>query len=366
MKILHIINSLDCGGLEKFAIDLCVELNKRGHQAEILCLNKGGDLNKVAKDSHLKVTELNKKDGLDINLIFELSKFIRANRFDIIHTHNMAPLIYGTLASRLAFNSNLINTRHGRETKTVNPLIWALNQKIVAISNDAKERMLKCNRMNPKKAFVIHNGTELKTFDIKLSSEDKLQFKKQLGLRDDTLILGNIGRLAKEKDQGTLIKAVKKMVAKKNKVELIIVGDGPLNKELKSLVQELNCAESIKFLGYRDDISKLLQIIDVFILSSYTEGISLTLLEAMAAGKPIVATKVGGNPEVVDDGKTGILVPCGFPERIESAVMRFYANRSLIPEFAEAGRKRAYELFSLQNMTDKYEDLYRQINRHAR
>jgi glycosyltransferase involved in cell wall biosynthesis len=361
MKVLHIINSLDCGGLEKFAIDLSLELNKRGHQAEILCLQQGGDLKAVAEQNHLRVTALDKKQGTDFNLIGKMAGFVKKNRFDIVHTHNMGPLIYGTIACRLASNTHLINTRHGRETKTANPIIWALNQKIVAISSDAAEQMLKCNKINKDKVSIIPNGTDLKTFDIKVSDEEKLSIKKSLGLNHDTLILGNIGRLAKEKDQGSLIKAVKKMVSKKNKIELIMVGDGPLKKELMELAKELNVLESVKFLGYRNDIAKLLSIIDVFVLSSFTEGISLTLLEAMAAGKPIVATKVGGNPEVVDDGVTGILVPCGFPERIESAVMRFYANRSLIAQFGEAGRKRAYEFFSLENMTNQYEKLYNEI-----
>ena len=364
MKILHIINSLDCGGLEKFVIDLSAEQNARGHKAQIACLQKGGDLKPLAKDHKLLVTTFDKKGGIDFKLISQLSTLIQKEKFDIVHTHNIAPLIYGTIASKLAFNHHIIQTRHGREPVRANSLIWALNKKVVTISNDAKEFLLQNNSVNENKISVIHNGINLKAFNAPLTDEQKNNFKKELGLKEDTLILGNVGRLAREKDQGSLIKAFKKLISKKIKVELVIVGDGPLKNNLMQLAKEFDVFDQIKFLGYRSDISKLLQIFDIFILSSFTEGISLTLLEAMASGKPVIATKVGGNPEVVVDNVTGILVPCGFPERIESAVMKLYANRSLLPEYGQAGQKRAYELFSLDRMTSEYEKLYQEINKN--
>ena len=363
MKILHVINSLDCGGLEKFVIDLSVELKKRGHDVQLVCLQKGGDLNRLAQATQLSVTTFEKKKeaGIDFSLISKIAEFIRREKFDIIHTHNVAPLIYGSLAAAFAFNTRLINTRHGRQIETVNPLFWALNKKIVTISHDAKECLLNWNRMNPNKVKVIHNGINVEAFGSTLSEDEKRRLKIEVGIKDDSFVLGTIGRLAKEKDQATLLKAFRKMIQKKVHTTLVIVGDGPLKKDLEKMAEEFQIKDQVKLLGYRSDTAKLLQIFDVFVLSSFTEGISLALLEAMAAGKPTIATKVGGNPEVVVEAETGYLVPCGFPERIEAAAMRYFANRSLIPQMGDAGRRRALEFFSLDRMTSEYEKLYKEI-----
>ncbi len=361
MKILHILNSLDCGGLEKFVIDLSIELNKRGHQVQLACLQKGGDLKTLAHNSQLPVTTFDKKDGIDLNLIFQLKSLISQQKFDVIHTHNIAPLIYGTLAGQLSFNHHLINTRHGRQVESINPLFWALNKTIVSISNEAKECLIKSNRINPNKIKVIHNGINVKAFDVRLTPEENKKLKTEIGIADDRFVIGTVGRLAKEKDHGTLLKAFRKLIQKKVNASLVIVGDGLLKDKLIEMAEEFEIKDHVKFLGYRSDTVKLLQIFDVFVLSSYSEGMSLALLEAMAAGKPVVATKVGGNPEVVVEGETGLIVPCGFPERIEAAVMRFYANRSLISKFGEAGRARAHTFFNLDRMTMDYEELYEEI-----
>jgi glycosyltransferase involved in cell wall biosynthesis len=127
---------------------------------------------------------------------------------------------------------------------------------------------------------------------------------------------------------------------------------------LQKKIEEFGLQGVVKMTGYRKDLPRLMKFFDVFVLSSFSEGVPLTLLEAMAASKPVVATKVGGNPEVIENGKTGSLVPCGFPERIEVAVMKIYINKNLGPQLAEAGRRRAEEIFSLQKITQAYMDLY--------
>lgn len=347
--------------MEKFAIDLSIQLIARGHLSEIVCLKDSGDMLGLALAHDLKVRAFNKRDGRDLKLLTSLAEYIRKEKFDIVHTHNMAPLIYGTLASRLALNSHLIHTRHGREPEVANALIWALNKKVVTISHDAKERLHACNRIPDDKVCVIQNGVDLGAFGKKLCEEEKLELKRSLGLADGAFIVGNIGRLAPEKDQESLITAFSKFLATGANAELVIAGDGPLMARLTEQASFHGIKDRVKLLGYRSDISRLLNIFDVFVLSSSTEGISLTLLEAMAAGKPIIATRVGGNPEVVEDEKTGLLVPSGAPDDLAAALQKLYADRYLLEKYGQAGERRAHDVFDIAAMTDAYIKLYHEI-----
>jgi len=310
----------------------------------------------LAEARGIGVVELKKTEGFDWGLILRLAAVLRKEKADIVHTHNFAPLIYGTLAAKLA-GIPCMNTRHGRAPKKASSLIWALNKYVAVISEDAKKALNENNRINPKKVKLVYNGIDLNRYNGSANNDLK-SMKRELGLKEDSCVIGNIGRLVKEKDQTTLLKAFKKLIQKKFNGELVIVGDGPLKEELISLSKEYDIADHVKFLGYQDDIEKYYRLFDIYILSSVSEGISLTLLEAMASGKPVIATKVGGNPEVVVERETGYLVPCGFPERIEQAVMRLNINQALTKEMGVNAKKRVQAHFSLTGMSDQYQKLY--------
>jgi glycosyltransferase involved in cell wall biosynthesis len=168
-----------------------------------------------------------------------------------------------------------------------------------------------------------------------------------------------VARLAPEKDIGTLIRAFQILVPKFSDVELVVVGDGVERKKLEALALGAN----VRFLGSRDDIPELMRSFDVFVLASLTEGISLTLLEAMAASKPIVATNVGGNPEVVVDGVTGFLVPSQDPQAMADKILLLLNDPQLAQRMGIAGRRRVEQNFSLERMTDEYEKVYRAVTK---
>ncbi|MCB9746954.1 MAG: glycosyltransferase [Candidatus Omnitrophica bacterium] len=360
MKIIQVVSSLDFGGLEKMVIQLTERLNQTGSECSIVCLEKEGGLVNEALRKNIQVDVFSKKDGFDMDLIWNLKKYFQREEADIVHTHNFAPLIYASTAAKLA-GVPCMNTRHGRADKKAPWIFWALNKKIAAVSNDAKEQLLKNNRIKSEKVKVVYNGIDIQSMRADLQPNEKAQLRQSLGIKADSFVIGNIGRLVREKDQATLLKAFRKISQRTKNVELLIVGDGPLKSNLLKLAKELDIQGSVKFAGFREDIAQMLQIMDVFVLSSIMEGISLTVLEAMAAGLPVVATKVGGNPEIISEGKTGFLVPLGYPERIESAVKRIMADPRLGRSLGEAGRLRVQENSQLEHMVSVYREIYDEI-----
>jgi len=354
MNILHVINSLQCGGLEKVTIDLSMGLRERGHHVIVCCLEGLGDLYKDDLGG-VEVISLNKKPGLDLRLPFRLAMRARRNKTDVIHTHNPGPLVYGTIAGKLAHVPAIINTRHGRAPKTYIGSLWAMNNAIAAISHDAKGELVKVNHIEPGKVRVVHNGIDLEGFDN--SPNDHLNEKKKLGL-DDTFVIGTVSRLAWEKDQASLIAAFEKVQALEPRVRLVFVGDGNLRHELEHQARRSGIEDKVIFLKFRDDVNSIIRSFDVFVLPSLMEGISISLLEAMASRLPVVVTDVGGNPEVVTDNETGILVPPKAPEKLQKAIVRLFNDKALARRLGEAGRKQVEEKFTIDNMVSEYEKVY--------
>lgn len=359
MKILHVVLTLKYGGLEQMVARLAKALNRSGIINEVVCLEEKGDLASDLEKNGIPVFSMDKKPGRDFGLIFKLAKLAKERKADIIHTHNMGALVYGSLAG-IVSRIPTINTRHGRTGERTSRFIWNANRFVVPVSVDTKNFLLKNNRIDATKLKVVYNGVDVKQFDNHLPEEKRSEFKKKLGIAANSFVLMTVGRLSKEKDQETLLKAFRKLIKKNFNGDLILVGDGPLRQKLEEKAKELEVSQRVKFLGFRDDVHDILKIADVFVLPSFREGLSLAILEAMACGKPVVATKVGGTPEVVVEGETGYLVPCGYPERIEVAVMKLYINRKLAAEVGAKGRKRAEDVFGLDKMVAAYVELYRQ------
>jgi len=357
INIMHIVFSLECGGLEKVAIDLSGKLNDGIFNSCICCIDAFGELSDEARKREVEVILVKRKPGKDIMLPFKLAHLVKEKRIDLVHTHNMGPLFYGTLASKLAGVPVIMNTRHGREKKRGNSYIWNMNDAVVAISEDAKKEMLKCNRIDIKKTKVIHNGIDT---DKYACLEDGCEVRNALNINTSTFVVGTVARLSPEKDQFTLIDAFLKVINIMDDAKLVFVGDGALREELINYAKKLDVYDKIIFLGFRDNVFKILPTFDVFALSSLTEGISLTLLEAMAMKRPVVVTNVGGNPEVVVDGVTGFLVPPKEPKEMAGAIAEILRNPELSQKMGEAGRKRVEEKFSLELMVKEYKDLYKE------
>lgn len=179
----------------------------------------------------------------------------------------------------------------------------------------------------------------------------------------DDILIGTVGRLVPVKNQMVLIDAFSKLCNQDFNIKLIIVGDGPLRHQLQTVAKDTGCADRIEFLGRRSDVPEIMRAMDIFVLSSYSEGMSNTILEAMSSGLPVVATAVGGNPELVLNGKTGLLVPTNDPEKLERALCLLIRHEEMRKEMGMRGRERVKKYFSLRGMIDNYEKLYLQCYR---
>jgi len=353
MNIAHIINSKECGGLERLTFNLALKLKKRGHNVVICCLESGGQLD--YKD--LEIVTFNKQERLSVTLPLKLASFLHSRKIAVVHTHNPGPLLYGTIAGKLAGIPALVNTRHGRALRVVPPWFWNMNDAIVTISNDAKVELVRNNKLDSKKVITIYNGIDISLFPANINVQEE-KHKLNVGA---AIIIGTVARLSEEKDQATLIKAFAKILKVRPHCCLVFVGEGNERFNLERLASELGVRKNVLFLGYRKDVDKLLKLFDVFVLSSLQEGVSLSLLEAMASKKPVVATSVGGNKEVVVDKENGFLVPANDVDQMVEKILVLVNDMTLAVSMGMKGREIVERKFNIDTMTDQYVSLYSEI-----
>ncbi len=354
MKIIHIVNSLDCGGQEKMLMGFAAALNCKEHENQIITIAYHGELASQAKSIGINVTSVDQDKYVSFSALWRLIKLLKAKRPDILHLHNGRALVYGAVAAKF-LNIPCVFTRHGSGALVFPKWIWFGVKRVIAISSQARNDLLRLNPwLRSNKVSVILNGVNIRDYAV-----------KQAPVRSETgvMTVGHVARLSLEKDQATLLKSFARVVGVlgQHKVRLVIAGDGTERIVLEKLAQDLGVLSQVEFLGYREDIPAIISTFGVFVLSSVTEGIPLTLLEAMAASKPIVATKVGGNPEVVVDGKTGFLVPPQDPLAMAEKILVLLNDVQLSKDMGEAGRKRVRQVFSLARMTDEYEQVYQDV-----
>jgi len=356
--ILHIVISLATGGLEKFVLDL-VRANQTKFEHVIVCLEQLGEL---ADTSVADSISLNMQPGLRLSVAFELAKIAHEKKTAVIHTHNEKAQFYGALAGFLA-RVPVVHTKHGKNStdwRSVvrNNLAARFCKKVVAVSHDAAVQCVEDEKIPAGKVMTILNGVDLSRFSRVI---DHAKARCQLGIDPNIPVVGIVARLALIKDHANLLTACRLVKDANHSFNLLIVGDGPLRSEMEQLTALLGLEGCVIFTGSRSDIPELMQAMDVFVLSSRSEGVSLTLIEAMACELPIVATAVGGNPEVVKEGVTGFLVPSQNPEALAEKIIQLLVDPVLRLQFGKAGHRRAETEFSLSRAADQYVSLYHSI-----
>lgn len=359
IRILHVVQSIDCGGQEKMIISLAEQQLKSGVYAGICVLEGIGELSKEVVNKKIPLYYMGKKPGISFKVIVQLKRLLQQQNISIMHAHNMGPAFYGALSAYLADVPVAIVTRHGRDPLRWNAMIWYLIDAVVAISENTKKAFLKYNRISSAKVHVIYNGIDKANDDRSLS--DRHHLKAQLGIADTDVVIGSVGRLCSEKDFVTLLDAYAKVVRQYPNSKLLIVGGGKLKEELETYCRSLKIENNAIFTGYRKDVPELLEVMDIFVLSSISEGMPLALLEAMANSKPSVVTSVGGNVEVIVNGVTGFLVPPKNYEDLANKIMILIGNDNLMKKFGIAANQRVIDVFSLDRMVKNYMNLYLNI-----
>ncbi|MDO9227732.1 MAG: GT4 family glycosyltransferase PelF [Pseudomonadota bacterium] len=360
LKVVHLLQGLEVGGLEIMVAHLLERLDPRRFQSQVIGYDSLGPLAYRLGMSGIPAFLLKRRPGVDVRYILRLARHLAAIRPHILHLHNPTAFFYGTLAGKLARVPCIVYTEHGRDLASskrnqyLHRLLGRLVNRIVVVSESGRA-LLQAEGIPGERILTIHNGVDAARF---LIGEDRWGMRARLGFDHEQPLLGIVARLDAIKNHASLLRALPRVMQTHPDATLLIIGDGPLRADLERQVSELGLGRSVRFLGTRDDVPELLATLDVVVLCSLSEGLSLTLLEQSAAGKPMVATDVGGNQEIIEDGQTGLLVPVNDEEALASAINRLLDDPERAHSIGRAARLQFMREFTVARMVSRYVEVY--------
>jgi sugar transferase (PEP-CTERM/EpsH1 system associated) len=363
IRVMHVVQSLEVGGLENGVVNLLNRLNDERFSHVICCLTHAGKLAERIDSMEVKLVEAGLRTDRFRFPIIRLRSLVRHWMPDIVHTRGWGA-IDAIIAARLAGVPRVIHGEHGREAedpeginckrKVVRRTLSPLVDRFITVSDDLMRWLTNTVGIAAYKVVRIHNGVDIRRF----SPEGRDEARRTLGLDGSVIAIGTVGRLDPVKDHRTLLRAFASLQQGNRSIRLFIVGDGPGREEIKSQIQQLGIANRVELLGERHDVADLLKAFDIFTLTSIAEGISNTILEAMACGLPVVATYVGGNPELVENEVSGQLVTAGDVQAITAAFQVYIDAADLRRDHGQQARLKVEQDFSLERMAQQYGELY--------
>jgi glycosyltransferase involved in cell wall biosynthesis len=360
------VHSLHYGGAELLARRFAVGLQSE-FRPVFACLDALGPLGEEVREAGVPVCVLRRRPGFDLRCAWRLSRWLRRQKVDLVHAHQYAPFFYSSLARWTARGIPVLFTEHGRDFPDfrrwkrvlANRFLLRRNDHVVAVGQHVRQALIDNEGLPPDRIDVIYNGVDPKPFELPPSERNAMRTK--LGYSDKDFVIIQVARLNRLKDHATAIRAVAQLIESHRNARLLLVGDGEEREALEALVDSLGLRAAVHFLGSRSDVPRLLQAADLFLLTSISEGIPLTLVEAMLARVPIVAPRVGGVPEVLGDGKCGLLTAPGDPASFADCIRRIMDDATVGLRMVRLGQRQAHELFSDDAMLTGYRAAYRSI-----
>ena len=378
-KVLHIITRLDKGGSAENTFLTVKGLDKEKYDVTLM----SGPVEDARQERrtqveeygiryiHLPVLVRNIHMVYDLIALFKIYRFLAKEKFDVVHTHTSKAGLLGRFAAKLAGTPLVVHTPHGhifygyfRRLKTkmfirLEKIASRMTNKIVALTDREKSDYITHKIVREGKCIVIHSGIELDRYR-ELTIEEKNKLKKEIGIPEDAMVVGTAGRLISVKGPEFMIKASQHISLESPETYLVFAGDGPLKEDLQTLAKETGTDKNIIFLGWRDDVPRILSVFDIFLLPSLNEGMGRVLAEAMALGKPIVASNVGGIPDLVIHGKNGYLVPPQNPEKLAKYTQLLLEDKDKREKMGRAGKEMASG-FTHEAMVQKIARLYEEL-----
>lgn len=362
--VIHVVENLNRGGLERVVIDLVRAQRVMGMRCRVVCLFDRGPLAEELTADGVDVRACGKRPGADLRALHRLRSIVREEAGAVLHTHNPVAHYYTVLATVGLPVGRVVNTRHAMPVADGrNRREWLYRRAMratdvcVAVCEAARTR-LQAQGVQPRMGLVaIPNGIRLGGFQP-ASLQSRRQLAGVLGLPAGTALIGTVGRLTPVKDQASLIRAFSRVHAAIPGTALLLIGYGVERMALLALARAEGVYHAVHFLGDRSDVDALLQGLDIFVMSSLSEGYSIALLEASAAALPIVATDVGGNAEIVQDGVSGTLVPASDPEALAAALLALLRDGVRADAMGGAGRQWVLDNGSFRNMAERYALIY--------
>lgn len=355
------------GGGQRSLLLLLERLDRTKFTPFLVCPTEGGLVEKAEK---LGIqTEIIRMGSLKTpNIfstaatVFKMRRLIRKKNIELIHSDSPRQALYASLAVRKTKIPLIWHVRVSTaEKKSLNRFLYNRSRKIIAVSRAASLRFSEFD-LTSDKLVVIPNGVDLTQFKPR---HPDMGLREELGIEQSSVLVGTLGQLIPGKGQDVLLRAAKRIAEQAAEVSYVIVGNGntAFRKTLEELSAGLGIEDKVRFIGYREDIPQIMNCLDIAVLpsTSHLEGLSRVIIEAMACGKPVIATNAGGNPEAVEDGKTGILVPPGDPDELARAILELAGDADKRKRMGETGRKRAEQLFSIETNIARIEEIYEEI-----
>lgn len=362
-KILYLNHCMAMGGIENMIVDFTRLLPADEFEPHVAVFEGGGSLEAALKERHVPVHWLDKHEGIDLGLVFRLRRLLQNQGFQVVHSNNYSAWLYACVASRGLRRLTHVHTEHSgvdsfRRRYTAERWLSRFTTHVVAVSKHVHDVMIDEIGISPQRVRLIYNGVDTMRFCP--SPQGRESMRRNLQIPPDVVVIGIVARLARIKNHEILIRAYAKLhAAPGKKTRLVIVGDGPERAGLEEMSRQFGISADVLFLGERRDTPELLNAFDIYILPSLSEGMNLTLLEAMGAGLPVVASRVGGNVEIVEDGNTGYLFPSGNVDALSELFGRLVSEPERRARMGQSGRERVLRQFDQRAMMQHYLSLYR-------
>lgn len=364
LRILHVVLTMEVGGAEKLVFDMIRHPVFAASRPAVACLDAVGTLGAKLEEENYRVFFKNRKSGLDWGVVPWLRQIIRQEQIEVVHAHQYTPLFYTVPAALWPARRKVVYTEHGRfypdrkswKRAIVNPLLARGVDHLISISQATAEAMATYDNLPGDRIRVIHNGIDPENLN---PPTDTAARRREFGISDSARIVGTAARLEEIKNLPMMLRAFRLVLAAAPDTVLVIAGEGSQTDRLKEMTAALGIASQVRFLGLRFDLPEIYKLMDVFLLTSFTEGISVTLLEAMGSGVPAVVTDVGGNREVVVAGKTGYMEAVDDDQALAEKVLALLGNHELARDFGRCAQQRVRQHFSFAGMISSYERCYR-------
>lgn len=362
MHVAQVVLSLDVGGLERNVINQVREGQALGQSVSVICLERPGILAEQAEASGGRLISLEKSPGIRLSVFRQLRAILRDLSPDIVHTHQIGTLFYAgpAVASLGRVRTKVVHTEHGREPYTTSArrrwlgrLAGLYAERFFCLTRDMAEAVTAARIIPREKVHLIHNGIDLSNFR---RSHDRSTVRRLLGIPDNAPVIGTVGRLTPVKEQGLLIRAFFEVSRQIPAAHLVLVGDGPLLEDLQAQARRLGVEDRVHFTGYQPDSAPYLQAFDVFALTSRSEGMPQSALEASVCAVPVVAPRVGGLPELIEPGRTGVLFDPGDKEALVSALVELLADPARARDLGAAGQAKVESLYDVGRMAREYHE----------
>jgi L-malate glycosyltransferase len=361
INIMHTVLSLEVGGLEKIVSDTVSRLDREQFNVEVCCFDTIGELADSLKLNNITVNLLPRsQERYDYFFPFRLCSFLRNKNIHLLHMHS-GTFFLGTQAGILARTPAMVYTDHGRHLVDPKILIYMdrfsafFANRIIAVSKELEEYLINVVSLPHEKTTTIINGIDTDKYKFR---EKSPALMKEFGISLYTKVVGTVGRLAEVKDQANMINAFSLVIQNFPESILILVGDGPMRNSLQQLVNNIGLSDHVLFVGTRNDVPDILNLLDVFMLTSLSEGTSISLLEAMSSGIAPIVTKVGGNPSLVDHNVNGIVVSPKKVDELAENLFSLLEDSERRKKYGENAAQKVREKFSLATMVNEYERLY--------